>query len=786
MRSAAELRSSWRSWLALAVLAGLSGGVVVAAAAGARRTDSALARHVVAYRFPDVSVGNSELFDRVRALPQVAATSESLSLAYVARDARGRPVLSLGPHAMKVEVSLDGRDGAALGRWKLLAGRRPHSQRRDEALVDSRAAKTLGVGPGGAIRLRVFSPEGVVNFGGNPDSMHAGRLVELRVVGVKAATDTVDDPGGVVRLTPAFYRAHSLDRYQGNTMSIRLEHGAADIPAFRREMERKFGSASFSSQRDETARVQRSIHLQVQALRLAAALGGMVVLMLLFQALLRLAAFASLEHPILRAVGMTRKQLFALGMARSGAIALAAAGLTGVVAAALSPLSPIGLARELEPDPGFAIDPLAVPLGSVAVLVALMLAGAVASWRAVRTQEEAAAPSPSSAAGHVPEALARWGLPATAVSGVRLALSGGRGAAAAPVAATLLGGIMAVAVAGTALTFSASLRHLFSTPRLYGQTWDYELDYTGLLDRTQIASSVRRDRAISDAALGAAAFPVRVRANGESREVSVRAMDDVKGAIPFVVIDGRAPAKDDEILVGAKTLAALGLRVGDAVNVRSTESARLRIVGRGVVAQGGSGNPATGAAMTFEGLRRVAPGVPEDCCLQLQLRFAHGADREATVARLERRLGYPAGLPPTVADFGGVQKLPLVLSALLAAVAAGALAHTLVQAVRRRRRDLAILKTLGFDRRQVLATVAWQATTFAVIGLLVGLPLGVAAGRWAWNLFAEQIGIVPEPVTPVALILLVVPGAVLLANLVAAVPGRMAARTRPALVLRAE
>jgi ABC-type lipoprotein release transport system permease subunit len=133
-----------------------------------------------------------------------------------------------------------------------------------------------------------------------------------------------------------------------------------------------------------------------------------------------------------------------------------------------------------------------------------------------------------------------------------------------------------------------------------------------------------------------------------------------------------------------------------------------------------------------------------------------------------------------------VRNLPVVVSALLAAIAAATLAHTLAMATRRRRRQLAVLKILGFDRRQLLATVAWQATTFAAIGLLVGLPLGIAVGRWAWYLFAQQIEVVPEPVTPLSIVLLVVPAAVLLANLVAALPAWSAAATRAAVVLRAE
>jgi ABC-type lipoprotein release transport system permease subunit len=87
---------------------------------------------------------------------------------------------------------------------------------------------------------------------------------------------------------------------------------------------------------------------------------------------------------------------------------------------------------------------------------------------------------------------------------------------------------------------------------------------------------------------------------------------------------------------------------------------------------------------------------------------------------------------------------------------------------------------------QLIATVAWQATTFATLGLVIGLPLGIAAGRWTWYLFAEQIQVVPEPVTPIPLVLLVVPAAVLIANLVATLPSWSAARTRPAAVLRAE
>jgi ABC-type antimicrobial peptide transport system permease subunit len=106
--------------------------------------------------------------------------------------------------------------------------------------------------------------------------------------------------------------------------------------------------------------------------------------------------------------------------------------------------------------------------------------------------------------------------------------------------------------------------------------------------------------------------------------------------------------------------------------------------------------------------------------------------------------------------------------------------------VRRRRRDLALLKTLGFTRRQVLGTVAWEASAFAAVALLIGLPLGVIAGRWAWSVFASAAGVSTAATVPLATVLLAIPATLLAANLIAAAPGWEAARLRPALVLRTE
>jgi len=142
--------------------------------------------------------------------------------------------------------------------------------------------------------------------------------------------------------------------------------------------------------------------------------------------------------------------------------------------------------------------------------------------------------------------------------------------------------------------------------------------------------------------------------------------------------------------------------------------------------------------------------------------------------------------PAEVADAGTLRATPAFLAFALAAAAVVALGLTLVASVRRRRRDLALLKALGFTQRQLAAAVAWQATVAALIGLIVGIPVGAIIGRELWILFARSINVVPEPTVPVLSVLLVGVGSLVFANLVALLPGRSAARTSAALILRAE
>ncbi len=142
--------------------------------------------------------------------------------------------------------------------------------------------------------------------------------------------------------------------------------------------------------------------------------------------------------------------------------------------------------------------------------------------------------------------------------------------------------------------------------------------------------------------------------------------------------------------------------------------------------------------------------------------------------------------PAEIENYRAIGVIPDLLALALALGAVVALGLTLVASVHRRRRDLALLRTLGFTGRQLLSAVAWQASVAGAIGAIFGIPLGIIAGRWLWTLFANNIYAVPYPTVPVIAMIIVALSALVLANVVAALPGRSAARTSAAQILREE
>jgi ABC-type lipoprotein release transport system permease subunit len=795
LRLRAELRSSWRSWAALALLAGLGGGLVITAAAGARRTETAVPRLAKASKLSEVYIpvgtgtGYANLdFNRVKRLPEVAYAYRADSFIVKGRTDRGR---ELTGQDFGLIASPDPRAGISVDRGKLIAGRRPHPAQIDEALPEENAARKLGLKVGSTFTGEFATTGQFAAIERANGDVHRfalkGPRATFRVVGITASFNDPTNDYPNILLTSAFHRRYARGLATSPAYAVRLRHGTSDIPALKSDVERLAHGrrVGFYASTDFLAQLQRGVHLQAGALWLLGALAAVAALLILAQAIAREVFAEADEHPTLRALGMTQGQLFSLAMARAGVIGAAGATLAAGLAILLSPIGPVGsTARKAEPHPGLSIDVLIVSGGALATMLLVLAVAAIPAWRAARASRDAS--MVGLRAGQRPSAvvdnLSRAGLPPTALTGVRMALERGRGRTAVPVGAPIFGVLLAVATIVAALGFSASVNRLVHTPRLYGQNWDAQLgDGYGTDNFKQVLPLLERSRDVG--AFSAGTFG---EASVGGKRTAMLAMDPLRGSVGPPVIDGRLPKAPDELLLATKTMSKLGVQVGDVVPVRvGTISTRLRVVGKAVLPDivGAGIKLGRGGMVTFGGFRKLLPRAPRNVYL---IRFRPGTNKKAALARL-RKFGIIVGAKPVdLANFNRIDSMPFAIGGLIGSVAIATLAHTLITSIRRRRRDLAILKTLGFERGQVSGTVAWQATTIAALALLIGLPLGVASGRWAWNVFADQLGIVPEPVIPVIPILLMLPGALLVANLIALIPATIAGRTRAALVLRAE
>jgi hypothetical protein len=471
---------------------------------------------------------------------------------------------------------------------------------------------------------------------------------------------------------------------------------------------------------------------------------------------------------------------------------------------------PIGPARFAEPSPGIDIN-LAI-LGAGVVIIAaapllLLAPGAVRAATqapgALGVAEPAAPARPSrlapalGLAGSVPGSL-----------GVRMAVEAGHGRTAVPVRSALAGTTLTVAAVVAALVFGTSFLGLVGTPHQYGQNWGQQLDLqVGAIPATLAGHVLTGVSGVQQYA-GGNYGQVSVAAGGSGGSTAVPAIgiDQLHGSGFLTLLAGHAPAGPGQIVLGRSTLRGLGAHVGQPVRVTANgRTSTMRVVGSAVFASFsvGGGNATdlgTGAAVAASVLSQPNPPACPGrltCYNFFLLRYRPGTDLLAAARRLQdavTRAGCPVGLcqvtsdqrPSDIKDYAGVRDTPLLLGALLALLAVGTLSHALLAGVRRRYRDLALLKTLGLVRSQLLRVVCWQASTLAAVALAAGLPLGLLAGRWAWAVFARSAGVASQADVPVALVLLAVPATLLLANLIAAGPGWIAARVPAATVLRSE
>jgi ABC-type lipoprotein release transport system permease subunit len=779
----ASWRARWRSLVVLALMIGLTGGIALAALAGARRSSSSLDRFHDAGRTLDVFLVTDLVRPEPAGLAEVldgplVESHNDLAFVFVDIDSVGFFFAPTTRRALDIEQGV------------LLEGRRANPDAPDEVVLSEGQAGQLGLGVGDFVEAGTYSPaQAAVSLetGQFPTSSFDGPPLRLRVVGIiRNGFDLSDGPAGpnLTITTPAWFEKYGEQVAVGaRSHMIRLAGGVASADRFTDAVTEVYGDERLPSMNVGQGESSMADAIGVVTAALVAVAFVILVAGTAWIAITagRHERLAAADSDILRALGATptdRRVMF------FGAVApgfLAGLLLAPLVAVALSPLLPVGSARRVDPDPGLHVDLGVLLVGTAALGIVLAFLFAVSAIRLVGTKPADVA-STSVPRGVDRAARSLRPVPGT---GVRFALHTPP-RFAAPVRPALLGagvgviGLVAVAVIG------ASLQRLVDTPARWGTTWDVAVPAEALDTRALL----------DDPAVDAAAvllYDEQVSVGGI--EAISMTLDPVKSAIVPTVVEGREPRAADEIALGRDTFDDVGARIGATVTVQSRghQSAPFRLVG--VIAFPSVGEPtpvAIGVALTAAGGDRLDLGdnsVSDDVGTRyVVIRWAHGIDGDAELVRLGGT-GGPVSLPspaPEVQGLRDVNGFPMVVAAALALLGIIATSHALIVTVRRRRLELGIFSAIGFAPRQRHWVIVVQATTVALVALGVGVPLGVVVGRVVWSAIARSIGVTTDAALPLTALALGALGLVVTLNVIATIPAHSAARLRVAEALRSE
>jgi hypothetical protein len=789
----ASLRDRWRSWLVIALLITLVGGFVMAAVAAGRRTDSAFPRFVTAYGF-DATVYTNHAVPQLKRLPDVASATGVFS------PSNGQPRCACSHSINPSNFSVLSEPPKQRPIFKLLAGRLPSPSAPDQVLASYTLQRDDGVQVGTVIHMPFFAPSQASAADSSLDTSlqpHGPRLT-FHVVGIVASP--FDFPSGQMSsyelyTTPAFTRSVIPHTASGFEYAVQLRRGVADLPQFDAEANRldQAGVEGVGNLNGQIESIEASIHPQAIGWFILAALAALVGLAVIGQTLTRQSVLESKDHPHLIALGVERRQLVMLGMARNLMIALVGAGGAVLLAIALSPLAPVGEARLAEPSTGIAVDALVLAVGMLATVLLVLALGIWPATRATlpRRADDRTARTRKSA---VVSALAAVGAPPSALIGIRNAVQRRESGSTIPAGTAFLGIILAVVALCGTVVFGTSLSHLTSTPSLYGDSYQLSFGVVPGLPDPALLKTVEHDKSV-DVITRAVAAQVSI----DKTTVGALAMERLRGALPLSTVKGHLPDGDGQIGLGAATMRQVDAHVGSVVRVTvSTPSGGKRTEPFRVVSQlplpvvGGYVGLGNGAVFTLPGYEEAAcssvPGGQKSCRAgvvgsnfgAIVTKMVAGPRGETAVAHYLSTYPFYASVPVTptaLINFGEAVDFPLLFGAIVAIFGAATLAHLLFVSVARRRKETGLLKVLGFTRRQVISTVAWQTSTFTLVGIIFGLPLGVIAGRATWDLFAGELGVVPAPVISGWFIGIMAVGILVVANLLAIAPAVAAVRT---------
>ena len=806
------LRRNRRELVGIVVLLGVLGGISLFALAGARRTQSSYQRFLRASHASTMAIDPGQYDPAVNAA--IASRPEVVSSTTYVAFSTG-PLVDGRPDFSQDFETLGTFDGRffTMDRFTPTAGRLPNVDRDDEIAVNETAADLYGYKVGQHLDLGTYSNEQISadSFYDDPPPPMIRTSATIVGIGVFIDEAVQDDTNRtpLALVTPAFSKKAAP--YAGYAwQGLTLRNDDADVAAVKAWYVAQLDPGSpqfFRVTSVDTFHAEQAVRPLSLALGTFGGIAAAATLVLVGQAVNRRVRQSRHDQEVLRSLGASPAAL-AVASLLGPAIALALGSIVAVgLAYAFSPFMPVGVVRRVETSRGLDADWSILGLGAAVLLITLVIAMTISGVLGLPHRRRR---KTSARRSRVVGAATRAGMPPSAVTGLRLAFEPGDGATAVPVRSVMVAGTIALVTVVAALTFGASFHRLLDTANLYGWNWDSAIyDQSGYGNLNVATTHEMLDGKPEIAGWSGAFFGAD---SIDGLNLPLLGMDIGSTVVP-PLLTGRMIASDDEVVLGTATADQLHKHVGDDVQIGvGAHTTTLRVVGTATmptigVSHGAHTSLGVGALVVpnlIPGYARDSEGngPPGTHATTLGppaifVRFAPGADH-AEAAALVRDTAASTGQFPGSAQVIGAQRsaeivnssdvggVPALLAMGLGAAAAISLAIALAASVRRRHREFALLQSLGFTRRQLASSIAWQATATVGVGVVVGVPVGIVVGRALWTAFADQLDVVPRPSTPIVVLLVVIGAALVIANLAAAFPARMARRVQPAVVLHIE
>ncbi|MEO8696707.1 MAG: ABC transporter permease [Acidimicrobiales bacterium] len=765
-----------RSWIGLGLLLGIGFGIAFSTLAAARHTASAYRRIVEHAEAPDATSGYTQPTDEVES--QLAGIDGVESL---------RSLVGFTGFVEGVDPSYN---RVLFGPWgnyfpvelpKLRDGRLPDAMKREEVFVNEYFADHAGVAVGDQIRVSLYLIDAddyhtetmtVTGIGKIPRELVADETSGFGLIVLSSTVVRELNSGAAYRST-GFSLAPGIDPQ--NDLYPQLRDRGLEL------------NETLAQDIDRVQTAERPLLALLTTFGLVVLIGSAIGT---FQVVTRGTVAWRADDRTLQVLGLSPRQVIAVRVAGAMVTALTAALTAVVVMIVASPVAPVGPLHASDPVVGIHLDLAVLAAGIATILVIATATSVLANIRS---------PTTGTRPRGRPRPVTMFNSRPTAMAGLSFANPSG-GQSPGRKWSSIAFAVAAVALTAGVVAVGSSARALVNEPKRYGFDWDLVVLNAFDDQRPEALRSILGDDPDVAAATG---FTANIYAINSDFVAPGFAITEVKGTLQPTLIAGREVRAANEVVLGRETLRSIGADIGDQITIEeltlsgaSSAAATVRIVGTVTfppVSQTGNDQPRLGDGILLTAEARQTLGVDPNDPEWTAIRLADGVRPDAFIAAHPDGIPSRGGAPTEWFDSAApaeIRELRVVLGVFVGAatvsfaIALAIVLYALLAQVRSSRRDMAVLRAIGFTRGQLSSVVAWQSLPLTLASSVIGIPIGIWVGRQQYAGFARRLGVIEGASTPPLLMLGLVLGVLLALGLSVGVAMIMVRRTQPSIILR--